>query len=249
MTLAAPDKTVDDVVLARVCDAVRRIGGVRAIYLFGSRARGTAAPHSDYDILVVTWQPVEQRPLEAMVRAEVAGLGADVHVFVVSAAEFEWRKRFANTLERAADREGLALLMEDALAERRAIAQEWFDRGDRDMAAAHDILAGSRAAEAIAFHAQQCIEKYLKGFLTLVDIEAERTHDLARLTRQCARVESAFGEWVERVADVSRYAVETRYPDPTRRLPTEEEARRALGVAEDVRAFVRDCVTNRMASR
>ena len=40
----------DDVLLARLGRAIGGVPGIRAIVLGGSRARGEAAPHSDYDI-------------------------------------------------------------------------------------------------------------------------------------------------------------------------------------------------------
>lgn len=45
----------DDPVLSRFLEHVRLLGPkVKTVYLFGSRARGTDRPDSDYDLLLVT---------------------------------------------------------------------------------------------------------------------------------------------------------------------------------------------------
>jgi HEPN domain-containing protein len=49
----------------------------------------------------------------------------------------------------------------------------------------------------ICFHCQQAVEKYLKGFLILYDVESERTHDLNLLCGLCKGIDAAFVE-VER---------------------------------------------------
>ena len=50
--------------------------------------------------------------------------------------------------------------------EREILAREWFDRGDNDLRSAQHLLTmPDPPYENIGFHAQQCAEKYLKGFL------------------------------------------------------------------------------------
>lgn len=46
---------LQDPVLESFLQGIRKeLPGIRAIYLFGSRARGEAGPDSDYDLLIVT---------------------------------------------------------------------------------------------------------------------------------------------------------------------------------------------------
>lgn len=45
------------------------------------------------------------------------------------------------------------------------IAEEWFNKGQKDIDDAEFLLNNNRAVESISFHIHQSIEKYLKGFL------------------------------------------------------------------------------------
>lgn len=231
-------KTRDDAVLTDVCDAIRAELSVRAIYLFGSRARGDARPDSDYDVLVVTW---ETRPDEATrlhIKRVVGSHRPPLDLHYVTAAEFEWRKRFANTIERAGDREGVVLHMAGEAEERYAVAQPWFAGGERGVRLGGLALQEGDMPDEARFHAQQAVEKYLKGYLTLIDVDGSRTHSLETLAGLCADGDPAFGPWIERLAPLSQYAVETRYPNGRRTDMT--EARQAMAIAEDLQAFVRE---------
>lgn len=45
---------MDDPIVKQFLDRCASLGGkIRAVYVFGSRARGTARPDSDYDLLIV----------------------------------------------------------------------------------------------------------------------------------------------------------------------------------------------------
>ena len=46
--------------------------------------------------------------------------------------------------------------------------KEWFRKGDNDLKNAEIVIqSDDPPTDTICFHAQQCAEKYLKGFLTL----------------------------------------------------------------------------------
>lgn len=97
------------------------------------------------------------------------------------------------------------------------------------------------AKDAICFHSQQCAEKYLKAFLVFHGKQVPRTHNIAWLIVQCADIDSDFMELLQGdIPMLSTYAVEVRYPDfgPTS-FPSLDEARQAIELAEEVRAFVR----------
>jgi HEPN domain-containing protein len=46
--------------------------------------------------------------------------------------------------------------------------------------------------DGICFHCQQAVEKYLKAFLTLNDIDIGKTHNLEILARHCSKVDADF---------------------------------------------------------
>lgn len=76
------------------------------VILFGSYARGNAAPHSDVDFLVV--EPFVNGRRREMVRLRqvLRPLRIPVEVLVVSAEGFEAWKDQANTIPYEADRNG-----------------------------------------------------------------------------------------------------------------------------------------------
>ena len=77
---------------------------------------------------------------------------------------------------------------------RLAATQEWFERGDRDIEAAQLLDDERFYTDVIAYHLQQAIEKYLKGFLVFNDIRPPRTHDLDTLLNLASTVEPDFYE-------------------------------------------------------
>ena len=72
------------------------------------------------------------------------------------------------------------------------------------------------------YHAQQCVEKCLKAFLTAADRHVERTHSLPRLVGLCAEAEPAFGRLADVGVELTAYASQSRYPDDWREIPVNE---------------------------
>ena len=78
--------------------------------------------------------------------------------------------------------------------------------------------------EAVGFHAQQAIEKWLKAVMALQGLEEARIHDLGRLLEILgeAGVDSPPGaDWLD---DLSIYAVPLRYADLLDAEPLDREA-------------------------
>jgi predicted nucleotidyltransferase len=80
-----------------------------AIILFGSRARGSARPDSDVDLLVV--MPVEgsRRRKQLEIRLALHDIAVAKDVLVTTPEDFAWRKEIPGTIERPAAREGRVL--------------------------------------------------------------------------------------------------------------------------------------------
>jgi len=90
----------------------------------------------------------------------------------------------------------------------------------------------------ICFHSQQCIEKYLKAFLTFYGIPFRKTHDLTELINQCTEVDTEFNKLFEINADkLTAYSIDIRYPDDFY-TPSLEEAKETIEIAEKVKSFV-----------
>ena len=100
----------EDTTLTHIVTAL--VSGLRpqALYLFGSRARGRAAPTSDYDLLVV--QATSDLPGHQRDRLALKALRqvrAPVDVIVLTQDEFETEKASATSLVSTVLREGVAL--------------------------------------------------------------------------------------------------------------------------------------------
>jgi HEPN domain-containing protein len=63
------------------------------------------------------------------------------------------------------------------------IVREWLFKAENDLkAAVHTLkLASECPTDIVGFHAQQCVEKYVKGLLAFLDIDVPKTHDIRKL--------------------------------------------------------------------
>lgn len=82
--------------------------------------------------------------------------------------------------------------------------------------------------EAVGFHAQQAIEKWLKAVMALHGLEQLRTHDLGRLLVILDRAGIASPPDADRLDDLSIYAVPMRYADFLDAEPLDRDAAMAL---------------------
>src|SRR5437016_4501290 len=65
------------------------------------------------------------------------------------------------------------------------IVREWVIKAEHDLAnAAHTLTLGKQCpTDTVAFHAQQCAEKYIKAMLVLSGITVPKVHDLEQLVK------------------------------------------------------------------
>jgi HEPN domain-containing protein len=60
--------------------------------------------------------------------------------------------------------------------------RQWIKKAEGDLRSAQLLLAADPPEpDAVAFHAQQAVEKYLKAYLVHLGIDPPRTHDLITL--------------------------------------------------------------------
>ena len=119
-----------------------------------------------------------------------------------------------------------------------SVCEEWVVKAENDLTnAAHALKLGETCpTDTVCFHAQQCVEKYLKSVLVLDGIDFPRTHDLETLVALVpARLRP--GITAEEQAGLTEYATAARYPGWEEVSLT--EARRAVAVARRVRGEVR----------
>lgn len=93
------------------------------------------------------------------------------------------------------------------------IVYGWIEKAENDLKNAMLALkAGEECpADTVAFHAQQCVEKYLKAYFAFKSIEFPRTHDIEELA---ALLEpgSRIGLSIKEQRRFTAYATVTRYP-------------------------------------
>ncbi|RZV36680.1 MAG: HEPN domain-containing protein [Candidatus Acidulodesulfobacterium acidiphilum] len=120
----------------------------------------------------------------------------------------------------------------------------WIIKADHDLKTAKDeITANDPATDTVCFHAQQCVEKYLKAYLVFNGIEiikSLKTHDISELIDYCKDIDKDFEQLIsDNDADrLTNYSIEARYPDDFY-LPSVEESNQAIYIAENVKEFVK----------
>jgi len=128
--------------------------------------------------------------------------------------------------------------MSDISDELLSVARGWAKKAENDLEnATHTLKLGDEGpTDTICFHAQQCVEKYLKAMLVLRGIEFRRIHDISALmglVPEDLRPDLAIEEQ-ERLTD---YAVTTRYPGDYDVISL-SEAQEAVDIASRVRQHV-----------
>jgi len=120
-----------------------------------------------------------------------------------------------------------------------AVVRQWVQKAENDLKnAAHTLKLGQDCpTDTVCFHAQQCVEKYIKALLVLRGVEFARIHHInALLALLPARVRPDLTpEEQERLTD---YAVSARYPGDYEPIPL-AEARQAVQIARRVRRQIR----------
>ena len=119
------------------------------------------------------------------------------------------------------------------------IMRQWVRRADGDLkTATHTLKLGrSCPTEAVAFHAQQCVEKYLKVALVFYRVDPPRVHDIGTLAGLLPS--GALPAWPVREQRIlTAYAVTARYPGDFEPI-TLREARDAVRMAKWVRGHIR----------
>jgi HEPN domain-containing protein len=129
-----------------------------------------------------------------------------------------------------------------------AVCAEWVVKAENDLTnAAHTLkLRETCPTDTVCFHAQQCVEKYLKAILVLEKIDFPKTHDLERLV---ALVPAGLRPelTLEEQARLTEYATVARYPG-WEEIPL-ASARRAVAAARRVRREVRRVLPRKAVRR
>ncbi|HEY9871113.1 MAG TPA: HEPN domain-containing protein [Candidatus Obscuribacterales bacterium] len=245
---------------ALLSEAVRRLhlaGSPLKIALFGSRAEGRAHPYSDIDLLVVEEAGVDCRERQVAYLRALGGLFPDIDVVVHTIEDVASWRNVRNHLLTYALTHGRVLfedserlhrscaydtaygdlrVSEDKEPKTQAdLAKEWFENGDADLEAGRVIVEHAGTFKMACFHAQQAIEKYLKGFLILHRRIFSKTHNLDNLRAECCDITAELTALPPDLKNITSYCAALYAPGV---WPQKGEAEAALAVAEQVRAVI-----------
>lgn len=123
--------------------------------------------------------------------------------------------------------------------DRKAVARAWIGKAEADFKAMRLLLASGKdcPTPAACFHAQQCVEKYLKAVLCLRGVDFPRIHDIGGLA-SLLPPDIALPLSAEEQEKLTEYAVDSRYPGMDKEIDLEETAR-ALAWMETARTALR----------
>ncbi|HHT9125822.1 MAG TPA: HEPN domain-containing protein [Candidatus Brocadiia bacterium] len=88
---------------------------------------------------------------------------------------------------------------------------DWFKKGQQDLKAVETLLSSDNL-EIAAFHIQQAIEKYLKGYLLSKGWQLRRIHDLEELLNEAISYDTSFEKFRPLCQVATEYYIEERYP-------------------------------------
>ena len=114
---------------------------------------------------------------------------------------------------------------------------EWVQKAEGDfLVAQRESHADKPVYDAICFHSQQCVEKYLKAVLQENGVEFQKTHDLDLLLDKCERYRPELSKLAKDLIELSSFAVEIRYPGME---AAAEDAQSCMATAAKIRRIIR----------
>ena len=116
--------------------------------------------------------------------------------------------------------------------------KKWLIKANNDLKASeHELnIQDDPVTDAICFHSQQAVEKYLKAYLIVKEVEFAQVHTIAYLLKLCKVKDKKFEE-LNDTKKLTRYAVAGRYPDNFI-IPSLQEAKDAVKKARKVKKFL-----------
>ena len=227
------------------------------IVLFGSQARGTAKPHSDYDLYIEIVQPQRTAKetatdVDARIRDLLSGSGISLDLKINPPGTIESRRDDPGTIEWDVARDGCVLYADPraprAIAPQARVKEseteppqsvhEWLETAERDLRHCDDLWAtGKEYSPEICWLSHQTCEKHMKALLVSRWVRPERTHNLTDLLTALRAAGCPLQDLDEDCKLLTNHAIEPRYPKGLK-LGT-EDARTAYAAAQRVLEAVR----------
>ena len=122
-------------------------------------------------------------------------------------------------------------------AKLKKLITQWHIKAENDLITANnEFKADETITDAICFHSQQSVEKYLKSYLIAQQKNIRNTHNITEILRLCIELDEDFRQ-LNFATILTTYAVEIRYPDDFY-IPEIDEAKEAYEMAKKVKDFV-----------
>lgn len=115
---------------------------------------------------------------------------------------------------------------------------EWISKAEGDYLVAKREMRARKYQnfDAICFHCQQAVEKYMKAYLLKNGVDFPKTHNLIELLELCLPLDGSFEIQRDLLLELNQYGVRYRYPGLT---AEKEDAKLAVRHMETARAFLR----------
>ena len=119
-----------------------------------------------------------------------------------------------------------------------ALLAEWISKAEGDyLVAEREMRVRNKANyDAICFHCQQLVEKYMKAFLFANEVDFPKTHNLIELLELCLPFDNSLEMQRDLLVAMDRYGVRYRYPG---RSAERDDAKSALKGAKILRDLLR----------
>ncbi len=236
------------------CDNIVREFTPLQVILFGSHAYGTPTEDSDVDLLVIMDIPKSEFRNKAVEIRQRIPHRFSLDILVRSPEEIASRVSYNDWFLREITEKGNCLYGSDTDYNREnrrgtsnavkkeqdcmnPLTLEWIEKAEEDYDMAQLARQASRPFyNSICFHAQQCIEKYLKAWLQESDVPVPRTHDLEELLVLIVPTLPDWSQWQLDFKKVTEYAVDSRYPGDS---ATPDDTQHAMRICDTVRQTVR----------
>lgn len=120
----------------------------------------------------------------------------------------------------------------------KALSQEWVDKAEADwMTARREFTTQEHPNyDAVCFHAQQCVKKYLLARMEEASIPFPATHHLGVLLSICADIEPSWDGFREPARELTANTVQIQHPGA---MADEAMAQRSLDAGAAIRKAAR----------
>lgn len=114
----------------------------------------------------------------------------------------------------------------------------WIKRAQDDLLWTMTSIKG-KIYYGACFSSQQAVEKALKAYLLFIQNKFDKIHDLVKLLDECVTFDSSFRTYRRKVASLTFYYIQTRYPDISDLDKfTLADAEEALSIASEIVSFI-----------